>query len=137
MIRCLASSVQRWSIRSPSRLMTACTPSKASGAGRSSVGSQACQATLGFVWRARSGSRVRPTTMSPRTSSVSQSADPMKPLAPVTRTFTASGGLHGGEGARLLVEARDPLPLGLLDDRLGDLRGDFSVEDAGDDVVLG
>src|SRR5690349_7096298 len=137
MIRSLASSVQRWLIFSPSRWMTPSTPSKAASGGRSSVGSQACQVTLGLVPRAWPGSRVRPTTVSPRTSRVSQSADPMKPLAPVTRTFTELGDLHRGEGAGFLVEAGDALALGLLDHGGGHLRRNFAIEDAGDDVVLG
>src|SRR4051794_6534507 len=137
MIRSLASSVQRWLIFSPSRWMTPSTPAKAASGGRSRVGSQACQLTLGFVLRARPGSRVRPTTVSPRTSSESQSADPMKPLAPVTRIFTELGGLHRREGAGLLAEAGDALALGLLDHGFGDLRRYFAIEDAGDDVVLG
>src|SRR5436305_7327156 len=137
MIFSLASSVQRWLIFSPSRWRTPSTPSKAASGGRSSVGSQGCQLTLGLVLRARLGSRVRPTTVSPRISSESQREAPMKPLAPVTRTFTGLAGLHGREGAGLVVEAGDPLALGLLDHGFGDLRRDFAVEDAGDDVVLG
>src|SRR4051794_19010348 len=97
------------------------TPSKAAAGGRSRVGSQACQLTLGLVRRARCGSRVRPTTVSPRTSNESHRDDPMKPLAPVTRTFTELGDLHRREGAGLLVEARDPLALCLLHHRFGDL----------------
>ena len=45
MIFFFASSVQRWSIFSPTRLTTPSTPSKAAAGGRSRVGSQACQAT--------------------------------------------------------------------------------------------
>src|SRR5690349_18307712 len=115
MIRSLASAVQRWLIFSPSRWMTPSTPSKATSGGRSRVGSQACQVTLGLVPRARPGSRVRPTTVSPRISSESQREAPTKPLAPVTRTFTGLGGLHGREGPGLLVEAGDSLALCLLD----------------------
>src|SRR3954452_10419050 len=137
MIRSLASSVQRWLIFSPSRWTTPSTPSKAASGGRSRVGSQACQVTLGLVLRARLGSRVRPTTVSPRISSESQSEDLMKPLAPVTGTFTGLGGLHRQEAAGLLVEAGAPLALVLLDPRFGELRCNFAVEDAGDDVVLG
>src|SRR6201999_4257308 len=142
MIFRLAASVQRWSIFSPARLTTPSTPAKASAGGRSSVGSQACQAICGAAARAFSGLRVSPTTSSPRFRSSSQSALPILPLAPVTRIFIrfclpASGRLYRGEGAGLLVEAGDAVALGLLDHRFGDLRRDFAVEDGGDDVVLG
>src|SRR6187551_4053093 len=137
MIRRLASSVQRWLIFSPCKLTTPSTSSKAAAGGRSRVGSQACQTTLGFVLRARCGSRVRPTTVSPRASSTSQSAEPMKPLAPVTRALTWSADLHGREGAGLLAEAGQALALGLFDDRLGNHWSHVAVEDAGNDVVLG
>src|SRR5918995_2685303 len=90
-MRRLASSVQRWLIDSPIRLTTRSTPSSASAGGRSSVGFQACQVTFGLVECARAGSRVNPTTSSPRASSASQTDEPIIPLAPVTRTFTTTG----------------------------------------------
>src|ERR1044072_2718595 len=137
MIRRLASSVQRWLIFSPSRLITPSTFSKAALGGRSRVGSQACQMTLGFVLRARCGSRERPTTVWPRASKESHNAEPMKPLAPVTRTRTELADLHRGEGAGLLAESGQTLALGLLDHGFGHHRCHLAVEDAGDDVVLG
>src|ERR1700733_3997464 len=143
MIFFFASPVQRWSIFSPTRLTTPSTPSKASAGGRSRVGSQACQETPGRARRALPGSRLSPTTWSPRDSSESHRAEPIRPGAPVTRTFIGpSAGLsllavHGGEGPGLLVEAGDAVALGLLDHRFGHLRGHVAVEDAGDDVVLG
>src|SRR5919106_241019 len=81
-----AWSVSRWLISSPTRLTTPSTPSMASGGGRSVVGRQACQLTVGFLGLARSGSRVSPTTSSPRASRASQSAEPSSPDAPVTST---------------------------------------------------
>src|SRR5215218_9600664 len=143
MIFFFASSVQRWSIFSPTRLTTPSKPSKAEAGGRSRVGSHGCQATPGFESRALSGLRLSPTTSSPRDSSASHRAEPIRPVAPVTRTFIVSApdrssvAVHGGEGAGLLVEAGDAVALGLFDHRFGDLRRDFAVEDAGDDVVLG
>src|ERR1700759_5023937 len=142
MIFCLASSLQRWLIFSPTRLTTPSTPSKAASAGRSRVGSQACQVICDCAARAFSGSRVSPTPSPPRPSSSSHSALPILPLAPVTRTFIAvpvpaSGRVYRGEGPGLFVQPGDAVALGLLDHRFGDLRGDFAVEDAGDDVVLG
>ena len=65
-IRRFASSVQRWLIGSPTRLMTPSTPSNASSGGRSRAGFQACQVTPGFDWRDFSGLRESPTTWSPR-----------------------------------------------------------------------
>src|SRR3954452_7040354 len=138
MIRCLTSSFQRWSIRSPARLTTPSTPSKAAGSGRSSVGSQRCQVTRGLEERERAGSRLRPTTSSPRAKRASHRAVPIVPLAPVTRIRIVSAlALDRREGPGLLVEAGDAVALGLLDHRFGDFRGDLAVEDAGDDVVLG
>jgi hypothetical protein len=92
MIRRFASSVQRWLIGSPTRLTTPSTPSNASAGGRSIVGSQLCQRTFGLVERARSGSRVRPTTSSPRASRVSLRAEPISPLAPVMSALTGRPG---------------------------------------------
>src|SRR4029077_15710584 len=105
--------------------------------GRSRVGSQACQATLGLSRRARSGSPGSPPPSAPPTRRVSQSAEPISPLAPVTRTFTVLTDLDGGEGAGLLVQSRDSVALCLLDHGGRHLGGDLAVEDAGDDVVLG
>src|ERR1700760_3116110 len=136
MIFRFAASVQRWLIFSPTRLATPSTPSKAAASGRSRVGSQACQVTCGCASRAFSGPRVRPTTSSPRRSSSSQSALPIRPLAPVTRTFMtlavpASACLYRGEGAGLVVQPRDAVAFGLLDHGFGHLRRDVAVEDAG------
>src|SRR5215216_114878 len=137
-MRCFASSVHRWSIGSPIRLTTASTPSSALTGGRSAIGFQACQLTVGFAPRARSGSRDRPTTSSPRASNASVRRDPRNPLAPVTRTRTVTRwpSFDGGERARLLGEARDAGLPGLLDDGLRDGGRDIAIEHAGDDVVL-
>src|ERR1700709_1891616 len=143
MIFVFASALQRWSIFSPSRLTTPSTPSKAAAGGRSRVGSQGCHSTPGCASRAFPGLRLRPRTSSSRASSASHSADPISPVAPVTRTFTVLAPRLSRrvrdrrEGAGLLVEAGGPVALGPLPPRFGDLRGDVAVEDAGDDVVLG
>src|SRR5918994_2536216 len=156
----LAWSVRRWLISSPTRLTTPSTLSSASAAGRSVVGCQACQRTVGFFCLARCGSRVRPTTSSPRASRASQRAEPIIPLAPVTRTrirrvmlatvrlvavLRRGGGAVAGRrvaaedlvGAGLLREACDAGLPRLLHDRAGDAGCDITVEDGGDDVVLG
>src|SRR3954451_10689965 len=137
-MRCLASSVHRWSIGSPIRLTTASTPSRADAGGRSAVAFHACQVMVGLAPRARSGSRESPMTASPRASSASVTREPRNPLAPVTRTRTVnlSRSFDGAEGARLLREPSDARLAGLVDHGLGDRRGDVAVEDARDDVVL-
>src|ERR671918_1121608 len=136
-MRRLASSVQRWLIDSPIRLITPSTPPSASAGGRSSVGFQACQVTFGLVERARAGSRVNPTTSSPRASSASHTDEPIIPLAPVTRIFNAaSRSLDRREAAGLLGDAGDAGVAGLVDDRLRDRRGDVAVEHARDHVRL-
>src|SRR5262245_55298382 len=136
-MRRLASSVQRWLIGSPIRLTTPSTPSRAAAGGRSAVGRHGCQLIVGLVSRARSGSRLRPTTSSPRARSASETREPMKPLAPVTSTRIApTPSFEGSEGARLLGDPRDPIPPRLLDDRRGHGRRDLAIEHARDDVVL-
>src|SRR6478672_7387641 len=144
-IRTFAWSVSRWLIVSPIRLTTPSMPSRAAGGGRSVVARQACQVTVGFVGRAFSGLRVRPTTSSPRASRASQRSDPIRPEAPVTRTrMSAVSGVGRGtvaaddlEGAGLLGEASEAGGLRLVHHRTGDAGGDVAVEDRRDDVVLG
>src|SRR3954452_1075446 len=118
--------------------MTASAPSMAAAGGRSAAAFHACQPTVGFELRARSGSRERPTTSSPRASNESATADPRNPVAPVTRTRTVSRprSFERPEGPGLLRDASDPVAPRLLDHRLGDGRGDIAVEDARDYVVL-
>src|SRR5204862_1284584 len=143
-IRSLASSVRRWLIGSPIRLTTASTPSSATCGGRSEVGSHRCQVTAGFEELARAGSRLRPTTSSPRASSASQTAEPIIPLAPVTSTRIATSSarqrdalIDRREAPGLLREPREAGALRFLDDGRGHGRGDVAIEDAGDHVVLG
>jgi hypothetical protein len=88
-IRCLASSLQRWSTGSPSRCTTPSQPDSAS-AGAGPVEGLAHlieEMPSPSFSRARSGSRVSATTSSPRSSSSFTSAEPMVPVAPVTATL--------------------------------------------------
>src|SRR3954447_15238707 len=110
-IRSLAVGVRRWLMFSPIRLTTASTPSKEASGGRSPVGSQACQETVGFVLRARAGSRLSAATSSPRASRASQTDAPISPLAPVTSTRTGAPFYPAGFG---LLDRRERA--GLLGD---------------------
>src|SRR4051812_42764443 len=76
------------------------------------VACQACQWTVGFFGRAATGSLVSPTTSSPRASRASQSAEPISPDAPVTRTRMRRGMLarHDRLDRRRLELADDEHP---------------------------
>src|SRR3954452_23437566 len=143
-MRCFASSVRRWLIRSPIRLTTASTPSSEASGGRQRRGSHSCPETVGWVFAACVGLRERPATSSPRARSASQTREPIIPLAPVTSTrmrnlhaLSRTGSIDGLEGPGLLRDPGDARLPRLFDDGLGDRGGHLAVEDAGDDVFLG
>src|SRR5215203_5136560 len=151
-MRRFASSVQRWAMFSPARWMTA----------SASRGSSQVVASTPSASRALAGSRETTVTSSPRCSSALTMRRPMRPVAPVTVTFTSgvrpsttkgfvlwsSRAMTSGRryvellrvprGVTHLVARRlgGALRLRLLGDGGGDGLGHVAVERRGDDVVL-
>src|SRR5215207_3759468 len=138
-----ASSDHRCAITSPSRCTTASRPRTAPSGGCSAFGSAQVSAGTSSAALARSASRDRAVTSSPRATSARTSAAPIIPVAPVTATrirrrprpLPASadrGPLHRGliGVARLLRALRD------LGHGARDLPRHVAIEDARDDVVL-
>src|SRR5436309_3033543 len=136
-----ALSLHRCATASPSKWITPSQRTNASAGAGSSFGAIQPTASTPSGSRddARSGSRVRATTESPRPTSARTTASPIVPVAPVTTTL-----IDGPPRRRLVRDPRE-LPRAsrhatlhrLARNRLGRGVAHLTVEDARDDVVLG